>query len=78
MESISRRNMLAASAAGGFLTAASLAAAQTVEGIPQPRRPGHGGTDPGPRNLMRDGQNPDLLVPPVDALRTNKTPVVPA
>jgi oxalate decarboxylase len=64
MDSISRRNMLAATAAGGLLTAASVAAAQTVEGIPQPRRPGHGGTDPGPRNLMRDGQNPDVLVPP--------------
>src|ERR1700738_3751314 len=63
MESISRRNVLAATAAGGLLTAASFAAAQT-EGIPQPRRPGHGGTDPGPRNLMRDGQNPDVLVPP--------------
>src|ERR1700686_4033529 len=63
MESISRRNVLAATAAGGLLTAASVAAAQT-EGIPQPRRPGHGGTDPGPRNPMRDGQNPDVLVPP--------------
>src|ERR1700726_766906 len=63
MDSISRRNMLAATAAGGLLTAASVAAAQT-EGIPQPRRPGHGGTDPGPRNLMREGQNPDVLVPP--------------
>jgi oxalate decarboxylase len=64
MESISRRNMLAATAAGGLLTAASVAAAQTVEGTPQPQRPGHGGTDPGPRNLMRDGQNPDVLLPP--------------
>jgi hypothetical protein len=35
MHSISRRNMLAATAAGGLLTA-SAAAAQTVEGIPQP------------------------------------------
>jgi oxalate decarboxylase len=64
MDSISRRNVLAATAAGGLLTAASVAAAQTVEGIPQPRRPGRGGTDPGPRNPMRDGQNPDVLVPP--------------
>src|ERR1700694_3951482 len=62
MESISRRDMLAATAAGGLLTAASVAAAQTVEGIP--RGTDHGGTDPGPRNLMRDGQNPDVLVPP--------------
>jgi len=38
MESISRRDMLAATAAGDLLTAASVAAAQTVEGIPQPRR----------------------------------------
>lgn len=39
VESISRRNILAATAAGGLFTAASVAAAQTVEGIPQPRRP---------------------------------------
>jgi oxalate decarboxylase len=63
MESMSRRNVLAVTAAGGISTA-SVAAAQTVEGIPQPRRPGHGGTDPGPRNLLRDRQNPDILVPP--------------
>jgi oxalate decarboxylase len=61
MESISRRDMLAATGAGGLLTAAGVAAAQTVEGIPQPRRPDHGGTDPGPRNPMRDGQNPDMI-----------------
>jgi oxalate decarboxylase len=63
MESMSRRNVLAVTAAGGISTA-SVAAAQTVEGIPQPRRPGHGGTDPGPRNLLRDRQSPDELVPP--------------
>src|SRR5215468_7165986 len=62
MDSISRRTMLAATAAGSVLTAAS--AAQAVEGVPQPQRPGRGGTDPGPRNLARDRQNPDLLVPP--------------
>jgi len=65
MDSISRRHMLAATATGGLLTSVGLAHAQTVGGaIPQPQRPGHGGTDPGPRNLMRDQQNPDLLVPP--------------
>jgi hypothetical protein len=32
--------------------------------VPQPQRPGRGGTDHGPRNLMRDQENPDLLVPP--------------
>ena len=64
MEAISRRNMLAATAAGGLLTAASVATAQTTDGSPQPQRPGHGGTDHGPRNLVRDRQNPDMLVPP--------------
>ncbi len=64
MNSISRRNVLTTAAAGGLLTAATVASAQTGEPIPQPRRPGHGGTDPGPRNLARDRQNPDLLVPP--------------
>ena len=65
MESISRRHMSAATVPGGLLTTAALAQAQTVGGaIPQPQRPGHGGTDPGPRNLMRDQQNPDMLVPP--------------
>jgi oxalate decarboxylase len=59
MKRISRRRMLVST--GGVLTAATVARAQTV---PQPRRPGQGGTDPGPRNLERDLQNPDLLVPP--------------
>ncbi|MCA1454094.1 cupin domain-containing protein [Bradyrhizobium sp. BRP22] len=65
MDSISRRHLLAATAAGGLLTTAGLAHAQTGgAATPQPQRPGRGGTDPGPRNLMRDQQNPDLLVPP--------------
>jgi oxalate decarboxylase len=59
MKRISRRNTLATT--GGLLTAATVAHAQSV---PQPSRTGHGGTDPGPRNLERDRQNPDLLVPP--------------
>jgi oxalate decarboxylase len=63
MNPISRRNVLAASAAGGLLTAANAAAAQSGP-VPHPQRPGRGGTDPGPRNLVRDGQNPDLLAPP--------------
>jgi oxalate decarboxylase len=62
MSLISRRNVIA-TAAGTVLTAAA-ANAQTADSIPQPRRPGHGGTDPGPRNLTRDRENPDLLVPP--------------
>jgi oxalate decarboxylase len=65
MSMISRRDMLAASAAaGGLLTAATAAGAQANEATPQPQRPGHGGTDPGPRNVTRDQQNPDILVPP--------------
>jgi oxalate decarboxylase len=64
MDLISRRRMLAAAAAGGVLTAATAASAQTSEQAPQPQRPGRGGTDPGPRNIARDRQNPDILVPP--------------
>src|SRR3979411_2463937 len=64
MNQISRRNVLTAAAAGGLVTAATAVGAQTGETIPQPVRPGRGGTDRGPRNLMRDRQNPDLLVPP--------------
>ena len=64
MDPISRRNVLTAAAAGGLLTAATVASAQPGEPTPQPLRPGRGGTDPGPRNVVRDRQNPDLLVPP--------------
>jgi oxalate decarboxylase len=64
MDDISRRTMLAGTAAGSVFTIATAASAQSGEPIPQPQRPGHGGTDPGPRNLVRDRQNPDLLVPP--------------
>jgi oxalate decarboxylase len=61
-ETISRRNMLSVAAGGGFLTAATAAGAQTA--VPLPERPGRGGTDPGPRNIERDRQNPDMFVPP--------------
>jgi oxalate decarboxylase len=64
MNPVSRRNLLTSAAAGGLLTAATAARAQSNEPVPQPQRPGHGGTDPGPRNVMRDRQNPDILVPP--------------
>jgi oxalate decarboxylase len=62
--SISRRSVLAATTAGGLLVATGAAPAQTPQTVPQPHRPRHGGTDPGPRDLLRDGQNPDMLVPP--------------
>jgi oxalate decarboxylase len=61
MKPISRRSLIG-TAGAGVLTA-TVARAQT-DSVPQPRRPGHGGTDPGPRNLMRDRENPDILVPP--------------
>src|SRR5882757_8152901 len=65
MDNISRRNVLAASVAGGLLAAATAAEAQNPNQIPQPSRaPGIGGTDPGPRNITRDRQNPDMLNPP--------------
>jgi oxalate decarboxylase len=64
MDSISRRKMLAATAAGGLLTTTTIAQAQSADAIPQPQRPGRGGTDHGPRDLTRDRQNPDMLVPP--------------
>src|SRR3982074_3280100 len=64
MDDVSRRTLLAATAAGGIFAAATAAGAQTSEPVPQPKRAGEGGTDPGPRNLARDRQNPDLLVPP--------------
>jgi oxalate decarboxylase len=63
MRQISRRGMLAAGSAGGILMATA-AAAQSVAATPQPERPGFGGTNPGPRNLMLDRENPDLFVPP--------------
>jgi oxalate decarboxylase len=64
MDEVTRRAMLAATAAGGVFTLAASAAAQTNEAIPQPQHGGRGGTDPGPRNVIRDRQNPDLLNPP--------------
>src|SRR5438445_3595581 len=62
MEPISRRNILAVAAAGGLLPVAAVASDQPA--VRQPGRAGYGGTDPGPRHLERDRQNPDLLVPP--------------
>lgn len=32
--------------------------------VPQPIRANKGGTDPGPRNILLDRQNPDILTPP--------------
>jgi oxalate decarboxylase len=32
--------------------------------VPQPMKDGKGATDPGPRNVLLDCQNPDILIPP--------------
>jgi oxalate decarboxylase len=64
MNILSRRGMLASTAAAGSLIGAA-AHAQTPSGAQQPSRgPGIGGTDPGPRDVARTGQNPDMLNPP--------------
>ena len=57
---LSRRSMLVGTAAGGLLTATTLAQAQKGDPIAN----GRGGTNPGPMNPARIDQNPDLLVPP--------------
>jgi oxalate decarboxylase len=66
MGDLTRRDMLAtALVAGGALTSASIAKAQTSDGGLQPSRaPGIGGTDPAPHNAIRERQNPDMLNPP--------------
>jgi oxalate decarboxylase len=58
---VSRRAALGTATIG--LMSAATANAQPDE-IPQPQRPGRGGTDLGPRNTPLDRQNPDILVPP--------------
>jgi oxalate decarboxylase len=64
MNPFSRRDVLAVGAAGGLLTATS-AMAQTSPNVPQPNRSqGIGGNDPGPRDVTRDRENPDMLNPP--------------
>src|SRR5712671_3839334 len=64
MTDISRRSVLAATAAGGLAMAATAVQAQTGQAMPMPSRPGVGGTDPGPRDALRDQQNPDIYAPP--------------
>jgi hypothetical protein len=61
----SRRTLLTTGAAGLVTAAASANAQTTGQGSPpQPMRPGRGGTDPGPRNIPIEMQNPDIFVPP--------------
>jgi hypothetical protein len=54
MDDVSRRTLLAATAAGGIFAAATAAGAQPSESVPQPKRPGEGGSDPGPRSYCAD------------------------
>ncbi|WP_271899269.1 oxalate decarboxylase family bicupin [Candidatus Phyllobacterium onerii] len=64
MKALSRRKVLTAGAAGGLLAAATTVA-RAADQVPQPSRgAGVGGTDPGPRNISRDQQNPEMLDPP--------------
>lgn len=63
MAIFNRRDALVTLAAGGLVAAASPAA--FAQELPQPRRGSVGGDDPGPRNIERDRQNPDILNQPV-------------
>src|SRR5258705_11945729 len=76
MRELPRRDMLATAAvAGGVLTSASVAMAQTSDQVLQPSRaPGIGGTDPAPHNAIRERQNPDMLNPPAKDFGTKPNP----
>jgi oxalate decarboxylase len=63
MTMFTRRAALGTMAAGGLAVAATGANAQGTDTL-QPKTPGRGGTDPGPRDLLRDGENPSFLNPP--------------
>jgi oxalate decarboxylase len=63
MTIFNRRDALVTLTAGSLAAAASSAA--FAEDLSQPRRPGAGGDDPGPRNVERDLQNPDILNQPI-------------
>jgi oxalate decarboxylase len=60
----SRRTILSTAAAGLVTAAAANAQTPGTPTPPQPMRPGRGGTDPGPRNIPLELQNPDIYVPP--------------
>jgi oxalate decarboxylase len=60
---VSRRNVLGSSAALSLVTVEAANAQQNGH-VPQPERPGRGGADIGPRDVIGDQENPDVLVPP--------------
>jgi oxalate decarboxylase len=71
MDPLSRRKMLAATAAGSAFTAGAAFAQAAAPGgppdgkTPQPIRDGKGATDVGPRNLAADMDNPDVFASPL-------------
>jgi uncharacterized RmlC-like cupin family protein len=63
--SFSRRTVLSTAAVGiASVAAANAQTPNAPAATPQPMRPGRGGTDPGPRNVPLELQNPDIYVPP--------------
>jgi oxalate decarboxylase len=62
MNAFNRREALLALSAGGVVAATGTPS--FAAGLPQPQGSSLGGNDPGPRNLDRDIQNPDILNPP--------------
>src|SRR6201988_1050709 len=56
--------MLTAAAGASALSATPLAQEHNADSMPETRRPGRGGSNPGPKNPVRASQNPDLLSPP--------------
>jgi oxalate decarboxylase len=62
MSEFSRRDVLSTAATGAVMATTT---ARSAEPPPVPSRaPGVGGTDPVPGDVVREGQNPDLLNPP--------------
>jgi oxalate decarboxylase len=58
MNAATRRDLLAGAAVGA-------SAVRAAEQVPEPSRaPGVGGSDPVPGDVVREGQNPDMVNPP--------------
>ncbi|MBV8422912.1 MAG: cupin, partial [Hyphomicrobiales bacterium] len=63
--SFSRRTVLSTAAVGiASVAAANAQTPNAPAATPRAMRPGRGGTDPGPRNVPLELQNPDIYVPP--------------
>lgn len=59
-----RREILTGMAGAGVAIFATSVAGEAQTTIQPSRGPGHGGSDPGPQNLVRELQNPDIVNPP--------------